>query len=138
MGLGQTTFQSNIDVVLVPVVVRDSQGKPIGDLTKNDFLLFDKGKLQSVASFEAIRRGRSGSPAPARVDLPSANVEKSANETDSGRYLIYLFDDLNIRFADMCGCRSIFSKRFGRRRSSGDLYFLRPAGVGVHARAAEA
>jgi VWFA-related protein len=112
MSLAQTPqFQSKVDVVLVPVVVRDSQGKPIGNLTKNDFLLFDKGKLQNVASFEAIRRGI-GAGAPTRADFPSADVEKSARETDAGRYLIYLFDDLNIRFADMAIVRAAAVRHF--------------------------
>ena len=48
------TFQSKVNLVLVPVVVRDSQGHPIANLTKDDFQLFDKGKRQAIASFFAI------------------------------------------------------------------------------------
>jgi hypothetical protein len=40
------TFQSKVDLVLLPVVVRDKRGEPIGNLTKDDFQLFDKGRRQ--------------------------------------------------------------------------------------------
>src|SRR5437016_4651012 len=116
MSLGQTPqFQSKVDVVLVPVVVRDSHGKPIGNLTQSDFLLFDKGKQQSIASFEAVRRR--GTVVSATADPVSFDVEKprsgeTARENDEGRYLIYLFDDLNIRFADMAIIRAAAVRHF--------------------------
>jgi hypothetical protein len=45
------TFNSKVNVVLVPVVVRDNKGRAVGDLRRDDFRLFDRGKPQVIASF---------------------------------------------------------------------------------------
>src|ERR1700691_2256120 len=45
------TFRTKVNLVLVPVVVRDRQGRAVGDLRKEDFQLFDKGKPQTISSF---------------------------------------------------------------------------------------
>src|SRR5580700_7773831 len=45
------TFRTKVNLVLVPVVVRDGQGRAVGDLHKEDFQLFDRGKPQTISSF---------------------------------------------------------------------------------------
>jgi hypothetical protein len=40
------------NLVVVRVVVRDAQGKPVKGLQKQDFKLFDSGKEQPIAQFE--------------------------------------------------------------------------------------
>src|SRR5262252_7148505 len=44
-------FKARVNLVQVPVVVRDRAGKAIGSLKKEDFQLFDKGKPQYIARF---------------------------------------------------------------------------------------
>jgi VWFA-related protein len=112
--------------VLVPVVVRDAQGQPIGNLTKDDFQLFDKGKRQSIGSFSAIDREKGlqadGSAAtvvsPRPAGLEQATYEAGNNR--SNRHLIYLFDDANIRFADMANVRAAAVHFFKNSLSPGD------------------
>ena len=36
-------FKARVNLVIVPVVVRDRQGKAVGNLGQEDFQLFDKG-----------------------------------------------------------------------------------------------
>src|SRR5215469_3114079 len=50
-------FKARVNLVAVPVVVRDKQGKAIGSLTKEDFQLFDRGKPQYIARFSVEKAG---------------------------------------------------------------------------------
>ena len=40
-----------VDLVTVPVVVRDRSGRSIGNLTRDDFEIFDKGKREPISAF---------------------------------------------------------------------------------------
>jgi hypothetical protein len=45
-----STIRVTVDSVLVPVIVRDAQGRAIGNLTKDDFQIFDRGKPQKIST----------------------------------------------------------------------------------------
>ena len=50
----QQAFQYQVTVILklVQVYVTDNRGNPVTDLAKDDFILFDNGKLQTITDFE--------------------------------------------------------------------------------------
>src|SRR5438045_2028222 len=50
-------FKARVNLVPVPVVVRDRKGQAIGTLTKDDFQLFDRGKPQYIARFSVEKAG---------------------------------------------------------------------------------
>jgi len=97
------TFQSRVNLVLVPVVVRDNQGHAIGGLNKDDFQLLYKGKPQVISSFTVVKHGTSAesrAAAPATTE-PGAPTAATLPPTNPERFVAYLFDDLNIQFNDL-------------------------------------
>jgi hypothetical protein len=53
------------NVVVVNVTVLDRNGKPIENLTKNDFELYEDGKLQKLQAVDLQRLDNKLAPAPA-------------------------------------------------------------------------
>lgn len=89
------TFKVEINYVELDAIVTDAQGRSVGDLTKEDFQVFEEGKPQTIAAF-------------ARVDLPierpdpplsrAAAIEpdvRSNHDEFNGRVLVLVLDDLH-------------------------------------------
>ncbi len=100
-------FQARVNLVMVPVVVRDRQGKALGNLKQEDFQLFDKGKPQYIARFSmeraAGRLNKTGAPAPA--PNPGKPSEEKAAADLPDRFIAYLFDDVHMKFGDLAHSR---------------------------------
>ncbi len=96
-------IRTSVNEVLVPVVVRDAQGRSVGDLTKDDFQVFDNGKAQTITGFTIVHRdvgadtARSAVAAPGIADSPSVSELNSPSQ----RFVVFLFDDLNLTSIDL-------------------------------------
>src|ERR1700682_3167082 len=105
------TFKSKVNLVVVPTVVRDNKGHAVGNLTKEDFQLFDKGKLQIIPRFTMEKSGAKVNP---EKSGPGANpAEKAAEGAPPDlpdRYTAYLFDDVHLKFGDLVYARDAAAK----------------------------
>jgi len=100
-------FKARVNLVMVPVVVRDRQGKAVGTLKQEDFQLFDKGKPQYIARFSMEKAAGRLNKASGAVPVPSPDKpseEKPAVDLPD-RFIAYLFDDVHMKFGDLVHAR---------------------------------
>lgn len=99
-----------IETIVVPVrvVVRDSQGRAIGDLKKEDFKLYQDGKQQDIVNFTpvniAIATPTATAPAAsANPSGPSALAAQpdAAAVLPAQRFIALFFDDVHITLQDL-------------------------------------
>ena len=104
------TFSTGVNLVLVPVVVRDREGRAIGTLKKEDFQLFDKGKLQEISKFSIEKAEAPPTLADTSIETdangnPQAKPAGTAAQPIAGHFIIWLFDDMHLSFGDLAQTR---------------------------------
>jgi VWFA-related protein len=113
------SFKIRANLVEVPVVVRDSKGRAVGSLTREDFQILDQGKPQVVASFSLQKRdGREikVEDTPQTVRLPGEPAPAAAPE----RFIAYLFDDLHLSFSNLVRTRDAAGRHMAASLSASD------------------
>ncbi len=102
------TFRVQRNMVVVRVIVRDANGRPIPRLRKEDFRLFDNGKAQAIDQFS--EESSRGAPATAAAAPGKPSEEKPASEPAPAppsaivapqNYQALFFDDLVSEFPDL-------------------------------------
>ncbi|HTQ58041.1 MAG TPA: VWA domain-containing protein [Bryobacteraceae bacterium] len=104
------TFRTKVNLVLVPVVVRDKAGNAVGNLRKEDFQLYDRGKIQSISSFTVeTRSGQTAAPVKTEPAAEGNRTEEAPAPSPAempNRYVIYLFDDVHTTMGDLMQVRN--------------------------------
>lgn len=114
------TIKVSVNSVLVPVVVRDSHDRAVGDLTQSDFHLFDKGKPLQLTGFTVERRAPSENGSLDATSPAAAGALASAQGPPSQRFVVFLFDDLHMSQADLAPLRKAATRILDETLRAGD------------------
>ena len=102
--------RSNVNEVLVPVVVRNDQGHAVGTLTKDDFQVFDDGKQQAITGFTVVKRISEISDGAPPIRTPDAGPVAPQTPSPAQRFVVFLFDDLNLSTDDLMKAQKAATK----------------------------
>ena len=100
-------FPTEIEQVIVDVVVTDKDGKPITDLSAAEFEIEEDGKRQTITSFELFEvevpadrepvETAVGSPAPPPTPVQTLKISTNTDdEEQQGRTFVVVFDDVHL------------------------------------------
>jgi len=104
-------FKTRVDLVSVPVVVRDSKGRIVDTLTKENFQIFDNGKAQEIIRFSLEKTGDLAAKAAKTVDTAPTEGPPAARIDIPERFIAYLFDDIHASLGELAQARDAVSKQ---------------------------
>jgi VWFA-related protein len=95
------TLRTQVDLVEVPVVVRDGRRRAVANLTQDDFELYDTGKKQTITAFSVqhfLSQGDTGG-----ITMPAVPPGAGGESKDAPRprFVALCFDDLHTDFGDL-------------------------------------
>jgi VWFA-related protein len=108
-------FKTRVDMVSVPVVVRDTRGHTIGTYTKENFQVFDRGRPQEILRFVVEKAGDQAARAAKTVDTVPVEGEPLAKQPDiPERFVAYLFDDMHLPWQDLVRARDAAGRQLAK------------------------
>jgi len=124
-------LQSERNLVMVRVVVRDTKGATVDNLRKEDFQLFDHGKLQTISHFSWEKPAlKATAPTPQKsAERTAATEPEDADETAmpttaARRFVALYYDDVNSPFENLAQSRDAADRFLTRHAQPGDRWAL--------------
>jgi VWFA-related protein len=114
-----TTLRVRVNLVPVSVVLRDAQGRAVGNLGKQNFRLFDDGRPQVITHFSvesstpAIPPVGVDASAPVHSEGPVQPVTNQSRPAAQERDTAYLFDDVHSSLAELASARDAAARHLG-------------------------
>lgn len=99
-------IQVERNLIQVRVVVRDSKGRAVGDLRKEDFRLTDNGKPQTISHFSVeVPSEQTAAAEAASEELYDEELEGPPSGVTPQRFVALFFDDVHLQFGDISNVR---------------------------------
>jgi VWFA-related protein len=133
----QPTFSSTTNVVIVNVTVLDRSGKPIENLTKDDFAVYEDGKLQKLQSVDFQRLDNRVLPPldqakPRRVEpeqLSSTAKNSTSPRYQDRRLMVMLFDFSSMQAAAQIRAKQAALKFLSTQMTASDMVSIMTFGT---------
>lgn len=107
-----TPFRVRVNLVPVRVVVRDLQGHAVANLHKEDFQIYEDGKVQEISTFSVETPAASLQKVVRAESAASESSEKAPTGFEPpSRFIALLFDDVHSNQQDLMRAR-LAAKRF--------------------------
>jgi len=128
-----TPFQLHlrVDLVTVPVVVRDAKGRAVGGLTQENFELFDKGKRQQITSFAVQAEAGESAGNGEHVSAPVESATGGAAGSAPVHWVVYLFDDMHLKFEDLTRVRDAAQRHIAKLQATDRAGIVSTSGLVV-------
>ena len=125
------TFKSTSNLVIFDVTVRDKSGKEITNLEKNDFVLVEDGKPQTISVFELQRLGAQAQPAATAAPATRVAATPGRQQTitttpgrvqyQDRRLLVMLFDFSSMKPAEQLRAQDSALQFVSKKMTPSDL-----------------
>ena len=118
-------FTVRVDLVTTDVIVRDSNGQFVADLTKEDFEVLEDDVKQELVSFTLTHGGRifnvAAPPPPTAEEGIILPASRPTNDA-AGRIFLIFVDDLHLDFRNTPRIRQLFQKIAKELIHDGDMF----------------
>ena len=112
------TFPSKVELITVDGVVVDKKGQPVPGLTRDDFVVEEDGRPQTIVSFEAVRLETEPAEAAPAAAVVASN--EAAEKRRPGRAFAIVLDDLGLELSDAVETRRAVARFLERSVQDGD------------------
>jgi VWFA-related protein len=120
-------FPAAVQQVNVDVVVLDAQGEPVEGLKREDFVVKEDGRPQTIASFEAVSLPES----PPAGTAARTRVYVNATPGAASRSFVIVFDEMNLTPRTVEAARRAVGQFLASGLRAGDVVTVVPTGGGA-------
>jgi VWFA-related protein len=94
-------------------VIRDAQGRAVGNLNKEDFQLFDNRKPQVISQFTVEQPGTQVVREQKTTEIQTGENAPNRIPSVAERFIVYLFDDVHLQTRDLLPIRDAAVRALG-------------------------